>query len=62
MLPTACVSIYCLYYSYGKTSGLERKYCIIGIWIMILLYIIRDSVMSHEISALVDELRRWGVF
>jgi hypothetical protein len=57
MVPVAAVSVYLLYNNQKKTVGLERKFCIYGIWIIIALFIFRDIVISHKMASLIDGLR-----
>ncbi len=57
MVPIAAISVYLLYNNQKKTVGLERKFCIYGIWIIISLFILRDIVMSYKMASLIDSFR-----
>lgn len=57
MVPIAAISIYLLYNNQKKTAGLEKKFCIYGIYIIIGLFILRDIVMSYKMASLIDSLR-----
>jgi hypothetical protein len=54
MLPLGAVSIYLLYRQQQKTTGLEKKLCVYGFWVMIALVLLRDLLISSKMSDIVD--------
>jgi len=57
MVPIFIGSVAVLLKRKNQSLGLEKKVCIYGIWVIIVIFIIRDILISHKIAILLDGFR-----
>jgi len=57
MVPIFIGSVAALFKRKNQSSGLEKQVCNYGIWVIIVVFIIRDIVMAHKIAYMMDSIR-----
>jgi len=61
MLPLALVSFYLFHIQRGQTSGVEKKVCCWGYWIVIVAFLLRDMCLSGQLLAAYQRLSTAGI-
>jgi len=54
MIPIAIGSAYLLFSRKDNSTGLEKKVCTYGLWVIIGLFIVRDIYMSNKLALIVN--------
>lgn len=61
MLPLALVSFILFYIQRGQTTGLEKKVCCWGSWIVLVAFLLRDMCLSGQVMAAYQRLTAAGI-
>ncbi len=61
MLPLAIASFVLFHIQRGQTSGLEKKVCDWGYWIVLVTFILRDMCISGQLVAAYQRMTEAGI-